>query len=280
MESKQDADEQWKRALQPEEELRKRGFETQGMWRKDDLTIHYENEAWVHASELLKSLEHTCRNAGVRFSEQDIESREQLEILALNSGLQKNTLFLCPGWATLDLLQKLDLLPRDEKLLSQLQKPRWSVGSTFQIAKPWITEAPPVNEAIAEKHFNGSAATLSGDHLETFVSSTTLRADRGDFSFPTAMFREPPGPSLPFGLALERRVESELQFLNQQLLLTANCTLDESTESRGLRLGFGHTELLACQLAENTFLISGAHKSGYLYAAAMEEILKSLGVPT
>jgi hypothetical protein len=136
---------------------------------------------------------------------------------------------------------------------------------------------------------------LSGPGLQAprealFLSSTTLRLKNPDFENPDFENSGFENPSLFVPDAswaeengrLLRATKEGLQFLG----LEDSVFLWEQVR-HGVRVGFGHEELVACALEpckpkwtrhKAAFLLAGAHKSGFLFAPAASELLASIGL--
>jgi hypothetical protein len=268
-EDAQQAQQHFQRIQQPTDELEKRSLPTQNFSKLDDKTFVYQDEAWVHAGDLLAALEATCLKLGVQFVEKNISNRDEIEAF-LNTGKalclkNKISIFLCTGWGSIEILNNLNLRPCSSRDQTLVAKPRMSVGSTFTAHSQTFDPIGTDSEvAIQETHKGTKTQTLSGDSSCLFLSSTSLRV---------------PHDVIDKETNLSLLQETNSNFLNA--FETKNT--EKWTVNTGMRLGFGHSELLCCALESSSqptfrrwYFMAGAHKSGFLYAAAMPQLLKSL----
>ncbi|MCA2961954.1 MAG: FAD-dependent oxidoreductase [Silvanigrellales bacterium] len=287
---------QWRRVRQPEADVLTRGLPPQSLSKlpsegRDSWPLCYERESWVDADALLSALETACLSHGVRFFERQVDSWQ-----ALSELVDENThVLVCAGAGTPRLLQVLELEACAPPLRTRLARPRWSAGSVF-VSRSHSLHAPN-NAAASFLSLLPSAAlvdlperceaapTLSGPGLQAprealFLSSTTLRLKNPGFENPS-LFVPDPSWAEENGRLL-RATKEGLQFLG----LEDPVFLWEQAR-HGVRVGFGHEELVACALEpckpkwtrhKAAFLLAGAHKSGFLFAPAASELLASIGL--
>ena len=225
---------------------------------------------------LLAALETTCRSLGVDFERRLVETRRDLN--------PASTVVLCAGASTLPLLRRLELQATTEEARARLAKPRSSVGTVFAVNEtkhlrvPHVPGCPrPVLWDLPRK--DGVQATLSGAALSEvgpegslFVSSTTVRIG---------------APAEGTLTASEQAawVSADDALWQAALKFVPGISRDDVESRQGLRVGFGHAELVACALegmpqtwdGVRCYLIAGAHKSGFLFAPGMQEVLRGLG---
>jgi hypothetical protein len=272
---------QLERICQPVEELLKRNLPQQQLDRNSNTELIYGSEAWVNARELLRALFDTCLDEGVTFITQDVQDwKPLLECLYNQEGLEiaNTSVLFCTGWESLAVFQKFgfsSFLDAASKA-AFFESRRFSVGSTFSSEKNDLTSGEDwlSHWVFVEKHVGNNSATLAGNSGQLTLSSSTVRVQD------------------PANLDLLERNKWETQ--NQLLLATFPAHWQERT---GVRLGFGHKELLVGKLvrtaegkaesnSEGTtvgnnfpcYALTGAHKSGFLYAAAMPWILDHMGL--
>lgn len=309
---------QAERVRQPEELVRARGLPPQGLWApeipaSDVWALCYEYEAWVDARALLAALEGACEAHGVRFVQQTIDGWSSLVGLVDSS----TSVLLCAGAGTPRLLERLELGAGGAQaalLEARLSKARWTAGSVFVGASRSAKFGAPrgvtqSGETTAVEPSDGPlralwraaplvdlpegeglTPTLSGPGLAqeggaVFVSSTTVRVRVG------APEHAPPcAPENEWAEENARLLKATAQGL-AALGLPAGAFGPWTETRHGVRVGFGHEELVACPLKLRTgrteaplglfrraFLLAGAHKSGFLFAPAALELLEGLGL--
>lgn len=257
---------QWQRIQQSPEEIAARGLPAQLIKRSGHKMLDMAGEAWVNAEYLLALLESVCRNRGVEFIEADVSSRDALRFAVGHT----EHLVVAAGAQTPSLLASWGYQPQNGSLLKTR---RWSYGGTLEINHSQaclpkdvsLLEVVPASGAIAKLTFSGSSGRL-------FCSSLSLKcADRG--------FAERPED------ADKASIDAQIQHAFELFQRTFGLNVGDS-EHRfrwGLRLGFGHTELVAeiveqpealrPILSGHVLVAAGAHKSGFLFAPCLGELL-------
>ncbi|MEY3902077.1 MAG: hypothetical protein RL189_1383 [Pseudomonadota bacterium] len=257
---------QYKRVLQPPEELAARALPLQSIARSSGCALEYDGEAWVHAGRLLELLERVCRKRGVSFSECDALREGDFSFAAKNV----EGLVLAAGAATPQILSAWGVYQEGDLFRKSR---RWSLGATLEIENPhWsmpagvsILEVVPARGALSKLAFSGVGGRL-------FCSSISVKcADNG--------FAHPPEEAQRATIELQQKQLSELVFE------TFSFYPEEFRHQYrwGLRLGFGHSELMVESLPVPASLSSagiktltvaaGAHKSGFLFAPRIGELV-------
>lgn len=257
---------QWRRVQQPAEEIAARGFSAQKIERPDSHTIEYGDEAWVDAQRLLNLLEAVCRQRGVRFSHADFLNPNEFSRLFDAA----DHFVLATGAQTLRILAAWDA-PQRKNFFRKAR--RWSYGGTLEIRNEdcrlpegiTLLEVCPVRGPL-------SKLTFSGTNGRIFCSSISVKCQDQD---------EAVLPKMPN--------ESELEEQQQIVfdLVQRTFGFDPRTQMHnyrwGLRLGFGHSELVVESLpvpavlqpkVSGSFIVAaGAHKSGFLFAPCIGELV-------
>jgi FAD dependent oxidoreductase len=288
---------QYSRVCQDEVEKTNRHLPIDTIQKASPNTIIYQNEAWVHGEELLISLKQTCLDSGVQFEDANIMDWKDLERF-VEFGLSFE-LFICGGAGSLALLRDLALEPIDSKVSKQLGSPRYSVGSTY------FFPSVPNNLGVSLLEWNqhGEKCTLSGNQKGTFVSSSTVRTKEPFlFSSHEELTWEKENEKLLHLFSAFKKENTESYTERNTLENSENVLNKEGIEKySGCRVGYGHSELVTCELQPSGhpevedldltfrpqkslstnkkfryFLLGGTHKSGFLYAAVMDEILIQL----
>ena len=296
--SEHDAAKQYERVFQGAEELKARGFLNNTIYRKTPTTLNYLNEAWVDASALLALLEAVCRGRGVQFLEKNICHEDHLKEIILECGFKaaETQLLLCPGAGILELLETLGM-HRPPELRRSL---RMSLGSIVVYSD---SRFAPLN--VAPSQFNaGSGAnvlfdcekdvlledvssnfeskvTLSGGARELIASSTTVKIEPARVTSENVQSAQ-----MPLTQDAESAVEKAVSALDTQARefarrLGKSEPLGKAEVRTGVRVGFGHQEIVITKLIEkwNTCCVSlcvGAHKSGFLFAPVVGEQMHKL----
>jgi glycine/D-amino acid oxidase-like deaminating enzyme len=254
-ETKALADKQWDRITQPLNELKNRGFTRQPIERPSEVSIEYEDEAWVDALYLLQLLEAVCRSRGVQFLEKDIRDFSHLN----NLGEEVTDIVLCAGGYSPHILEAWGCA---DALGGQGRKLRCSYGGTLCVKLPdrilpdGIALLEFINDNSPEK------VTFSGTSHQLFASSVSIPCVYQS-SF------------LNLGQSDRLNVERQKQVIRAVAENQLGLNIDSlNHEWRwGWRLGFGHRELLVERIAASPrgfkgriVLAAGAHKSGFLFA--------------
>lgn len=257
---------QYKRVLQPSEDLAARALLLQSISRPSACELEYGGEAWVHAGGLLELLERVCRRRGVSFSECDAMQENDFFAAARNA----DGLVLAAGATTPQILSAWNV--RHEGELFRKSR-RWSLGATLEIENPhWsmpagvsILEVVPAKGALTKLAFSGVGGRL-------FCSSVSVKcADKG--------FARPPEEAECAMIELQKKLVRQLVFENFSFY-------PEQFRHHfrwGLRLGFGHSELMIESLSvpacfassriKSLVVAAGAHKSGFLFAPRIGELV-------
>ncbi len=257
---------QWRRVVQPAEEIRTRGLAPQKVNRPNPFWVEYADEGWVDAEAMLQLLERICRKRGVGFLEANV-----MQVDAFPHEVQQpDHLILAAGSHTPQILSAWGV----ELTHPVFQKSRrWSFGGTLELkihqdvmpSGVTLLEIVPAQGPL-------SKLTFSGRRGRIFCSSISVKcADRG--------FSEPP---VSVDLAT---VEEQKKFMLEMVESTFGLSPASFTSQFrwGMRLGFGHSELVAEQLAvpknlenrlgKSLFVAAGAHKSGFLFAPCMGQLV-------
>jgi glycine/D-amino acid oxidase-like deaminating enzyme len=277
------------RIRQSEEILKARNLPSQGIEHREVAglpALTCADESWVDAHALLTALTRAAIASGVTFVSGHLASRDDL---VSYSGASRFDVLLCAGAGSLELLESLGLWPCGGPQRARLSSPRFSVGTVLASSRvePWpqyaLVEVP-------------GGATLAGDARRVFASSSTVRVGvtsiHGLSTQELEEWRNEDDAlraSADAGMALLGELLREVQLERESLeraKIAATPEPLEWEERRGLRLGFGHGELLACELEGReapwapgrAYLFAGAHKSGYLFGPAAGAILREMGV--
>jgi glycine/D-amino acid oxidase-like deaminating enzyme len=257
---------QFRRVLQPPEQLAARALPLQSISRPFGCALEYDGEAWVHAGRLLDLLERVCRRRGVSFSECDAMRESDF----LSAVKDVDRLVLAAGATTPQILSVWGVQHEGELFRKSR---RWSMGATLEIENPnWsmpagvsILEVVPAQGVLTKLAFSGFAGRL-------FCSSISVKcADKG--------FAHQPDDAKRAMIELQQKQLRELVFE------TFSFYPEEFRHQYrwGLRLGFGHSELLIESLAvpasfystriKSLTVAAGAHKSGFLFAPRIGELV-------
>jgi hypothetical protein len=254
-ETKALADKQWLRIAQPMDELNRRGLPEQPISRASELSIEYDNEAWIDANYLLRMLEAVCRSRGVQFFNRDV--RQFPELLKLNDKV--SDIVVCAGSYSPRILEAWGCA---NSFFGQARKFRCSYGGTLCVEAPHWT----LPEGFALLEFVGKCSpekvTVSGNERQMFASSVSVTC---------------PYESSFLNLSAEEMtsVENQKQVMKDLLEIQLGLKIDAlKHEWRwGWRLGFGHRELMVEQIhfqqegfGGRVIVAAGAHKSGFLFA--------------
>ena len=307
---------QWSRILQDREELKKRNLQEQDIALLEQNTllkvtpeqnppehspleqrlpsrfpgaVVYGGEAWVHGLQLLTALHSACSKLGVAFQIAEVANWTQIILSAQkyfagqNSSAAKINVIFATGAGSESLLNALSLQPEEQAQVNLFKKPRYSAGSTFVSSKSFKSPYVLLELADAQRQ---AKVTLSGNEEATFLSSTTLRVAQ-----PNVLSQE---EKLIWARKNNELIElsTSAQDSNVQAYGPLNQTScsdfakvlwGELEERHGLRVGFGHKELLVAKLAavegtmppavQTAVLCAGAHKSGFLYAPILAQHL-------
>ena len=267
-----DRDRQLKRVLQNKEDLISKNLSTNAIESEGDNAIIYKEEAWVNASELLKVLKFVLIKRGVNFIS---ESFSKKHLTGINSGEQKVCFILCTGAWTKDLLKELQWpLPK-----GMSSSERMTIGSTFNLKNEIKNK---YDEIILQEKINenfSNKVTWSGDANTSYLSSTSLKISSDLSSLDlNRLF-------LVSTTSVESSIKSLLETKNKEFLdfaLEDKKISPENLEIKtGLRVGYGHSEIIIEKVHfthENysALVCCGAHKSGFLFAPVLGEIIEKI----
>lgn len=257
---------QLERVLQPANELTSRGLGTQPFQKTSETSLCYFNEAWVDASFCLNLLTEVLKKRNVSFVYENVVQHAQ-SINALKASYQVSQVVFCTGAWTTDVLAHFGLALQGSK--------RLTVGTTLvknfnflQVVNSAVLTAfgqPSVATPVALCEFHDvdvkNKVVLSGSCSQTFLSSTSERlASLADSS-----------AAIDSLLVANARLENTADFYFKQLPET---TLVKT----GVRVGFGHTELVVKRLTHDVIVCCGAHKSGFLFAPVVGPLVSSPAV--
>lgn len=257
-----DRDIHLKRVLQSEDELIKRGFELNSIKPIENDKIIYQSEAWVDGLSLIGILKNVLLKRKVHFIHETVGSRNFQNLI---KNEKANALIFCTGAWTRELLSKLSF-PIPEKMKKQ---ERLTLGSTFYGGN--ILEQDDKNYVLKEliSSHRKNKVTLSGSSSKQYVSSSTVKVQ--NFDIVRSNFHNP-----------------DLEIKNKELLKLACvdsdkfCHLKKSSsvkKTTGIRVGYGHSEFVLEQFYFNEILnivCTGAHKSGFLLAPMIGEIVSKM----
>jgi hypothetical protein len=256
---------QWQRVVQPVAEIVERGFQPQKIARSGECSIEYADEAWVDAQYLLALLEKVCRARGVVFDELDVA---EVSDISAHVGHCDHLILSAGAWTP----RILSAWGADSNC-GFLQKRRWSFGGTLEIetSARQIPENISLFEVVSELR-EPAKLTFSGNSRRLLCSSISVKcADRGMSEIPSQI-------SVAGQIALQQKHMTEVA---QEIL---GCELNQVPHRFhwGMRLGFGHCELVVEQLLvpallplvrKSLLVAAGAHKSGFLFAPCIGEIV-------
>lgn len=255
---REQADQQWNRVVQPEDEIIARGLSSQKILRRDDFTIEYADEGWVDAKFLLQLLESVLRSRGVQFKDVDVSQFENVKSVCTSL----KALIVCAGSMTPSILSAWGLV---EFPKSMQKRRRWSFGGTLEIDLPYwqLPEDGVLLEYVTEMPIG--KVTISGTSGRFFCSSVSMTCSEEEASHL---------PILPEVQVIEQQKEQMLRVLRDRMSLDI-----ESVSHRwrwGWRLGFGHSELVIDRIPQlfsdfrgSLMVVAGAHKSGFLFAPSI-----------
>ncbi|MFZ9519677.1 MAG: FAD-dependent oxidoreductase [Silvanigrellaceae bacterium] len=256
---------QWRRVVQPPLEIIQRELESQSLFRVGETAIEYGDEAWIDARHILGLLEKVCRQRRVAFDECDAT-----DLGGLKSNIGScDHLILCAGAWTPGILSAWGLASEDRFF----GKRRWSWGGTLEIETSGrkIPEGVSLFEVVSSSGEPGKI-TFSGSNQVLFCSSISVKLrDLGLASIPNQKETLEHVENQKI-----RMIEVAEQFLGKKI-----------GDFRhhfhwGMRLGFGHGELLVENLSlpamhsivgKSLWVAAGAHKSGFLFAPCIGELV-------
>jgi hypothetical protein len=238
----------------------------QFLHRISPTTLEYGDEAWIDAQYLLTLLEGICIKRGVRFSESDVMNgfdRASAEVFF-------DHIVLAAGSYTPRILTAWGANGENSAFKKSR---RWSYGGTLEV----FNSGWSMPEGISLLEVVSSAGpltklTFSGAAGRLFCSSVSVKcADRGFAQLPEQFD----------AATVEEQKQKMLQLASEIFGLDP-----EQTSCRfrfGLRLGFGHSELVCERLpvpaslsgvaGHSLIVAAGAHKSGFLFAPCMGELV-------
>ncbi len=263
-------DAQLKRVLQPKNELLARNLQIDSIVSSNNFghpAILYQDEAWVNAELLMLELRKTLISRGVSLVSATIGHEYTLKNVISDFAGVKKIIIAAGAWSPQILKDANIALPQE--FLSGV---RLSAGSTFRVRGNLLTPKSgnfSVVEMLSEK---AEKYTLSGNLEDSFLSSTSLR-------FENSLNAE------SWADQLSKKNEQFLaNFTNSPL---KNSTFEcehqrqEFQIKSGLRIGFGHSEIVVRRLEKNwngvcVDVCAGAHRSGFLFAPYVGHLLQNL----
>jgi hypothetical protein len=257
---------QWRRVQQPAHEIQARGLQPQVIRRLSPTCLEYADEAWVDAQYLLDLLGKVCSKRGVRFSEADVLNKVEGVFQASSF----DHLILAAGGNTPQILAAWGARGAEDVFKKSR---RWSFGATLEVLNSdWqmpegvsLLEVLPSSGPLSKLTFSGVSGRL-------FCSSLSVKCPDNGFA------------------RLPDEADAALVEQQKQKMVELACETfalkPEKSSLRfrfGLRLGFGHTELvceslpvpdgLSNVIRHSLIVASGAHKSGFLFAPCMGELV-------
>lgn len=243
-----DRDKHLKRVQQEKEQLIAKNLPTDFILANKENEIIYQNEAWVHADQLLTLLKVVLKNRGITFIQNKFSMKLLEEIKGNN---EKSVVIFCAGAWTKELLIDLELtLPQGFN-----KSERLTIGSTFYTQQNYNNDYV-LFEKIAP--FLKQKVTISGNSANLYISSSSIKTE----------------------LDLKLDTENdELKKKNSDLINLAEASLvlkGNIEEKIGYRVGYGHSEILIesvnlCSNNVTAVVCCGAHKSGFLFAPIVGE---------
>lgn len=253
---------QFDRVSQPEVDLKARNLGLQPFERFNESTLRFFNEAWVDAATCLNLLRTLLAKRKVEVICEDVLAHSKT-IESLKARYNVRNVVFCTGAWTTEVLAHFGLALQGSKKIT--------IGSTLikdvafhQIVKECrslTSPAVPDNVQISMCELRSPEkrrkVVISGAGAQSIFSSSS------------------------------ERVDSLSQF-NQAALLAANNRLDEIASmylkntfptlhvKTGLRVKYGHTELVVKRLSESAVICCGAHKTGFLFAPVVGELVAEL----
>lgn len=258
------ADRQWARVLQPEEELRARGFQRQLIARTTDCTIEYDDEAWIDATFLLRLLTAVCRNRGVEFRR--VDACQQDFIVGFKK--QPRAVIVCAGSQSPKVLSSWGRLDLSAGTMGR--KHRLSYGGTLVVEGSSWSLPPDIALLEYVGDCDPTKVTLSGTQDRLFASSVSIACtETKAIQVLTASECE----------AVRQQMKTVSSVLRERLQLDLDSL--KKTWRWGWRLGFGHKELVVEDIAHQidgyrgqVVLAAGAHKSGFLFAPEIGSLVR------
>lgn len=246
-----------KRVLQNTDELLFRNLPIDSIVPYEENSIIYKDEGWIDATLLISLLKAILKKRAVNFINKSFSKMDLQEIFNQNG---ENLIIFSAGAWTKQLLKELEL-----PLSSGFNKPeRLTIGSTFTTQH---TYSSVLNDFVLYEKVSQFSlkkkVTLSGNSLNQYISSSTVKIK-----------------SLSHFENVNSFYKNELNKKNEELILLAKGSIADVQDGRlekiGLRVGYGHSEILIEPLNilnENTRAIvcCGAHKSGFLFAPLLGE---------
>ncbi len=223
----------------------------------DKNKITYEDEMWIDAPFLLDLLIKCLKKRMVKFQNNKFnkETLDEIKKIAPYS-----TIIFCTGAWTKSLLENLNItLP-----ISFQKAERLTIGSSFYTANKDNNSF--LDKYVLIDHINDDTKlkfTLSGSQAKTWISSSTIKIKTLNY--------------------VEQNMV-QLEEINKYLKNQAQNKLSTNSDftiQTGLRVGYGHSELVLEEVFSSHFsgkmiVCCGAHKSGYLLAPLLGKAIISL----
>ena len=261
---------QLKRVLQPKNELLSKNLQLDSIVSSDNFShpaILYQDEAWVNAELLLRQLKDTLFSRGCQIVSASIGNEYTLKNVISDFAGVKRIIVAAGAWSPQILKDANIALPQE--FLSGV---RLSAGSTFKVSGKPLTPKIDDFSVLEMVSTKTQKYTLSGNLENSFLSSTTLRFN----------------DSLSSESWMEQLNKTNEQFLaNYRNAPLKNSPFEcerHGTEFQiksGLRIGFGHSEIIVRRLEKNwngvcVDVCAGAHRSGFLFAPYVGHLLQNL----
>lgn len=224
-------------------ELLDRGLSSDTIRLGDANTILYEGEAWVDGQRLMTLIRQVLASRNVEFVLSDFET--------FYSDAKFKHYVICAGAFSKSLLQRLGL-PQPKGFQ---QKERITYGSTFYLDRAFASQFTLVENSTAQTKF-----TLSGNETRTYFTSSHQRST---------------------DLVQPSQIDALLIEASQEFMAAvrdcAMVTLSGERSFSGVRVRYGQSELVVERLGgtqeRSVVVCTGAHKSGFLYAPVVGELI-------
>jgi hypothetical protein len=265
-ENSTDRDKHLKRVSQDKSILEQKNLDLNAIFKNDNDQIIYKDEAWIDAEFLLNLLNKVLDKRGVQFLSGNF-SKDYLNQIFNKKPESECRIILCTGAWTKALMNNLNW-----PIPTSLNKSeRSTIGSTFFSNSDFYSfikrkELKIDNIALYEKVSSDFKykVTFSGNEGQLFLSSSSLKMTvENELEYYQKMLSQKNDEILKFALGNEE--------------LDANSFRIKS----GVRVGYGHSELVVEKISLidkqfKAYLCCGAHKSGFLFAPVIGEMLYSL----
>lgn len=251
-ENKTECEMQRGRITQPKIELEKRNLGVQPFWLISENILGYKEEAWIDAKLFITTLKNVLLKRNVKTFEMDVSNFQSHEDVLKYFSAKK--IVLCTGAWTQSVLNHFgfDLLP----------KARYSIGSTIDVDSSFdefskqFDDRPVVVEIRSIESKN--KVVLSGSKSCLYLSSTSRRIETAEKEVDEALLLE------------------DCQSLIWYTQKHCNLNFDNFKIRTGLRVGFGHSELVVNKVNLDVVVCCGAHKSGFMFAPEVGALVQTL----